>query len=126
MEQVLQNATSRHGVRVLLEGALPDRRFPLEVPITEGRHEVLIFESTIPGDGYPDGTRLVGEFFLRDKLYAHFTEAVLPDGRRLPFCGSLDSTSDAGDGVPFAPGPKSGPRKVDPVEVVFFYSEEAF
>ena len=125
MEEMLQNASSnRYGVRVLLEGALPDRRFPNEVPVTEGQHEVLIFEATNPGDGYPDGTRLVGEFFLRDMLYAHFTEAVLPDGRRLPFCGFLDSSNSAGPGVPFEPGSKSGPRKVDPLQVVYYYSEQ--
>ena len=34
----------------------------------------------------PSGTQLSGYLYVRDRVYGRFTQALLPDGRRLPVC----------------------------------------
>lgn len=103
--------------RMLDEFAMPGYDVPMvkmrpqdTVPITEGRHEVrYILHRGPPKKGLPKKSVLVGDFFIRDKLYARFNEVRLPDGRRLPFCAELVNPDPPFDvGVPFAPGSKPG------------------
>ncbi len=85
------------------------------VPITEGRHQVrhLITRAPPGKNTLPKKSVLVGDFFIRDRVYARFNEVRLPDGRRLPFCGQLINPSPPYDvGVPFAPDSKPGAWKV--------------
>jgi serine/threonine protein kinase len=84
------------------------------VPIMEGRHEVrFVSHRGPPKVGLPKKSVLVGDFFVRDRLYARFNEVRLPDGRRLPFCAELINPSPPFDaGVPFEPGSKPGAWKV--------------
>jgi hypothetical protein len=84
------------------------------VPITEGRHEVrFVSHRGPPKKGLPKKSVLVGDFFIRDRIYARFNEVRLPDGRRLPFCAELINPSPPFDvGVPFAPDSKPGDWKV--------------
>jgi hypothetical protein len=102
---------------MLDEFAMPGYDVPLvkmrdgdTVPITEGRHEVRYVNHRGPaGVGLPKKSVLVGDFFIRDKLYARFNEVRLPNGRRLPFCAELYNPDPPFDvGVPFAPGSKPG------------------
>jgi len=95
-----------------------------EVTVTEGRHEVLMYGGRPWGTGYPSRTRLVGDFFIRDRLYARFVEARLPDGRRVPFCGYLKQAQDPREGVPFAPGSKPGALKVQVFQLVEYATVE--
>jgi serine/threonine protein kinase len=80
------------------------------VTVTEGRHEVRYYlHRGPPGKGVPKKSVLVGDFFIRDKLYARFNEVRLPNGQRLPFCAELINPDPPFDvGVPFAPGSKPG------------------
>jgi len=80
------------------------------IPVTEGRHEVRFMVHRGPaGKGLPKKSVLVGDFFIRDKLYARFNEVRLPNGQRLPFCAELVNPAPPFDvGVPFAPGSKPG------------------
>jgi eukaryotic-like serine/threonine-protein kinase len=84
------------------------------VPITEGRYEVRhISNRGPPKVGLPKKSVLVGDFFIRDRLYARFNEVRLPDGRRLPFCAELINPEPPFDvGVPFKPDSKPGAWKV--------------
>lgn len=121
MREVLRDARLRTGVLVLMPGLNLDMdSFPPSVLVTEGRHELVLGQGAI--DGYPDDTLFVGEFMLRDMLYAHFTEAVLPDGRRLPFCGFLDTERVPGHGVPFSPDSKPGAWRVEPFQMIWFFN----
>lgn len=90
------------------------------VPITEGRHEVRLVTHRGPaGVGLPKKSVLVGDFFIRDKLYARFNEVRLPDGRRLPFCAELLEPDPPWDvGIPFAPDSKPGAWKVEALVAV--------
>jgi eukaryotic-like serine/threonine-protein kinase len=80
------------------------------VTVTEGRQEVrLISHRGPPKKGLPKKSVLVGDFFIRDRLYARFNEVVLPDGTRLPFCAELvDPMPPYNLGLPFEPGSKPG------------------
>jgi serine/threonine-protein kinase len=92
--------------------ALPN--FVDTVPVTEGRHELRLVTNLGPRDvRLPKKSVLVGDFFIRDKLYARFNEVRLPDGRRLLFCGELlDPLAPHAVGVPFAPDSKPGAWRV--------------
>lgn len=116
MSELLDHEWMRYAVGITLPGIGPDTSpIPEEVPVLAGRQEALVAEE---GSGLPQGTRLVGEFLVRDRLYAQFSEAVLPDGRRVPFCGFLDDDSTPGPGVPFLPGLKSGQRRVSTWQIM--------
>jgi hypothetical protein len=86
--------------------------FEEPVPITEGRHEVrLVANQSRKGVGLPKKSVLVGDFFIRDRLYARFNEVRLPDGRRLPFCAELLDPVTYQEGVALVPGSKPGTWK---------------
>jgi hypothetical protein len=88
-------------------------KFEHSVPITEGRHEVRLVSLQGPkGVGLPKKSVLVGDFFIRDRLYARFNEARLPDGRRLPFCGELIDPGSYKRGVALIPDSKPGTWRV--------------
>jgi hypothetical protein len=61
---------------------------------------------------------LVGDFFIRDKLYARFVEARLPDGRRVPFCGELYGSESEDVGADFLPGSQPGAPRVGALQKV--------
>ncbi len=87
------------------------------VVMTEGRHEVVAYLLDRV-DGIQPGTVLVGDFFVRDRLYARFIEARLPNGRRVPFCGELHALIGGELGAPFLPGSKPGAPLVSVVQKV--------
>ncbi len=84
--------------------------------VTEGRNAVTTHQYR--WTQVPEGTKIIGEFFIRDRLYGRFTEVELPDGTRLPFCGYLASWIGHEEGVPFLPGSKPGAMKVFPLAFV--------
>ncbi|HYI02548.1 serine/threonine protein kinase [Hyalangium sp.] len=98
----------------VMPGAGAKPRYEDSVPITEGRHAVrMYFGSSGPrGKGLPKKSVLVGDFIIRDKLYARFVEAELPDGRRFPFCGELLDPDTREVGAAFRPGSKQGEMMV--------------
>ena len=81
------------------------------VTVSEGPNFVLF-------QGYrwamPKGTRLIGEFILRDRLYGRLTEVELPDKTRLPFCGMLFDFNDGREGLVILPGSRPGALRVYP------------
>lgn len=66
----------------------------------------------------PPGTKLIGEFFYRERLYGRFTEMELPNKERRPFCGMLFDHTDGLAGMEILPGSKPGAVKVFPVALV--------
>jgi len=93
--------------------------------VKEGpQQEVVIIKGRPWGKGYPNNTRLIGDFYIRDKLYARFSAARLPDGTLLPFCGYLAQYNDPGEGVSFLPGSKPGAMKVEPLQLVGYMTLE--
>jgi serine/threonine protein kinase len=87
------------------------------IVMTEGRHEVVAYLLDRE-DGIQPGTVLVGDFFVRDRLYARFIEARLPNGRRVPFCGELHALIGGALGAPFLPGSKPGAPLVSVVQKI--------
>ena len=118
MKAAFGGGINRAELRVILPGATI---FTLqqEVTVTEGtQQEVVVYIGRPWGKGYPQNTRLIGDFYLRDKLYARFSAARLPDGTLLPFCGYLAQWNDPGEGVSFSPSSKPGAMKVLPSQLV--------
>jgi hypothetical protein len=109
---------------VWMPGASKDAGYYDPVVVTEGRHEVLVRLKKW-GNKVPKGSAVVGDFYLRDRLYGRFVELRLPDGRRFPFCGYLVAPKDgANTGAPFLPGSTPGSQKVGAIqEVVTSFDE---
>jgi serine/threonine protein kinase len=107
----------RAELQVLLPGATVFNT-QQDLIVTEGRQEAVIFLTSLPGEGYPAQTRLIGDFYVRDKLYARFFAARLPNGALLPFCGYLAQYNDLGEGVSFLPSSKPGAMKVYAIQLV--------
>jgi len=81
------------------------------VTVSEGRNFVLFQGYRWP---MPKGTKLIGEFILRDRLYGRLTELELPDKTRLPFCGMLFDFNDGLEGLAILPGSRPGALRVFP------------
>jgi serine/threonine-protein kinase len=94
------------------------------VSITEGRYEVRLYEHVGKRNlGIPKKAALVGDFFIRDRLYARFFEVRMPDGRRLPFCAELRNPDSPFDrGVPYQPDTQPGAVRVP--SVVYVWSRQ--
>lgn len=118
MEEMLRNDPWADRTRVLLTSEVDIS--PLNMAVAEGPREVYVWGARKPGRSYPSDTRFVGQGFIRDRFYVRFTEAVLPDGRRLPFCGLLVEEDSANDGLPFTPDSRPGAMKVDIYASVFY------
>jgi serine/threonine protein kinase len=82
------------------------------VTISEGRNFVVTH-----GDEWrkvPPGSKLIGEFYYRERLYGRFTELELPNKERRPFCGMLFDWHDGLAGMQILPGSKPGAIRVFP------------
>ncbi len=66
----------------------------------------------------PPGTKLLGEFYYRDKLYGRFYEMELPNKQRYPYCGQLWDAWGFREGMEVLPGSKPGAIRVHPVATV--------
>ena len=82
------------------------------VTVSEGRNFVTFQGSRWP---MPKGTKIIGDFILRDRLYGRLTELELPDKTRLPFCGLLWDFEDDKEGLKIHPGSRPGALRVFPV-----------
>jgi hypothetical protein len=101
---------------VIMPGGNDDMTDEDPVVVTEGRNEVVTYHRNWLR--VPRGSVLVGEFIFGDMLYGRFTEIRLPDGRRLPFCGTLMYRGSAHPGVPWMRDSKPGAMKVGGTQLV--------
>ncbi|WP_224240581.1 serine/threonine protein kinase [Hyalangium gracile] len=93
-----------------MPGATKDMEWEDSVVAPEGRHEITLLVGQ--REPIPKGLVLVGDFFIRDRVYARFVEARLPNGERVPFCGQLEDLIGNDLGAPFLPGSEPGAPKV--------------
>lgn len=101
---------------VWMPGASKDSSYDDAVTVTEGRHEVIV-RLRKWGNKIPKGSTVIGDFYLRDRLYGRFVELRLPSGQRYPFCAYLVGALDLGKtGAPFLPGSTPGAQKVRAIQ----------
>ena len=86
------------------------------VTVSEGPNYVVTHGDT--WKKVPPGTKLIGEFYYRERLYGRFTEMELPNHERRPFCGMLFDWNDRLPGMQILPGSKPGAVKVFPAALV--------